>query len=262
MKKEPKKKTIALFMILGLALLLGLISKNLLEEYLADQKNMVVMYFNESIAGLNVGSSVVYEGVTVGKVVKIEIKTDPKTLEFQIPVYVRFASDGDISHMSFSKNVTHREFMDLLIQKGLRARLMTQNLLTGQLMIELLMLPDAPLVYQQKEDHEETKYFEIPTALSPYSNFMRDVEDLPLKQIIFKINNVLETMETNLPAMLQTYTNIAEKVNNHVDKSVPQTNQSLNQLNRTLKDISNAAQSVKNLADYLEQHPDSILKGK
>ncbi len=259
MKKEPKKKTIALFMILGLALLIGLVSKNLLEEYMADQKNMVVMYFSESIAGLNVGSPVVYEGVTVGKVVKIEIKTDPKTLEFRIPVYIRFASDGDISHMSFSKNITHREFMDLLIQKGLRARLTTQNLLTGQLMIELLMLPDAPLVYQQKGD---TKYFEIPTALSPYSNFMRDIEELPLKQIIFKIDSVFEKLDKDLPPVLQSYTNLGQNLNEYVENSVPQTNQSLNQLNRTLKDISNAAQSVKNLADYLEQHPDSILKGK
>lgn len=258
MKKEPKKKTIALFMILGLSLLVGLVSKNLVEEYITDQKNIMVLYFNESILGLNVGSPVVYEGVTVGRVVKIEIKTDPETLEFLIPVYVRFSNNGDISHMSFSENINRRVIMNRLFKKGLRARLATQSMLTGQRMIELVMLPDTPLVYQEKDSNQ----FEIPTALSPYSNFVHDIEELPLKEIILHVNSVFKTLDTDLPDMFKTYTDVGDRLSNYMDKSIPQTNQSLNQLNRTLKDVSNAAQSIKNLADYLEQHPDSILKGK
>ncbi|MBO4295132.1 MAG: MCE family protein, partial [Alphaproteobacteria bacterium] len=88
MKKEPNKKIIALFMIICFALFIGLIVKNLVEQYMVNHRHLVVMYFTESIKGLNVGSPVVYEGVQVGRVVKIEIHTDPKTLEFNIPVYI------------------------------------------------------------------------------------------------------------------------------------------------------------------------------
>lgn len=260
MKKEPKKKTIALFMILGMALLIGLICKNMIEDYMADHKKLVVLYFSESISGLNIGSPVVYEGVTVGKVVKIEIKPDPKTLEFKIPVYIRFASDSDISHMIMSENINRRAFLEILIEKGLRARLASQNILTGQLMIELYMAPSSDIVYHETENQKDV--LEIPTTLSAIGNFAKDVQKLPLRQIVLRFDSVLEKLENELPPLINTYTDVGDKLNRYVDQSVPQTNQSLNQLNRTLKDVSNAAQSIKNLTDYLERHPDSILKGK
>ncbi len=259
MKREPNRKAIALFLIIGLTLLAGLIVKNMVEQYMINHRNLVVLYFTESIKGLNVGSPVVYEGVQVGRVVKIEIKTDPKTLEFKIPVYIRFSQDNDFSHMSFSEDVSRKEFLQLMIDKGLRARLTTQNLLTGQLMIELLMMPNTQAVYV--EDDEE-HYFQIPTTLSTIGNLTKDIQDLPLKQIIWRFDNVLQELEDDLPDLIATYEKVGEKLSQYVNKSIPQTNQSLNQLNQTLKDISGASKSIKNLSDYLERHPDSILKGK
>ena len=264
MKKEPNKKLIGFFMLASLVLLIFLIGKNIVQNYMASKRNLVVMYFSESIAGLNIGSNVVYEGVQVGKVVKIEIKTDPKTLEFSIPVYVRFSQDNDFSHMSFSNRVTRREYLKLLIKKGLRARLDTQNFLTGQLMIDLFWDETSPIIYHVNEsdaDDDGHKILEIPTTLSAFGNFARDIQDLPLKQIIRRFDNVLEKLENDLPGLIKTYETTGTKLGSYLDKSIPQTNQSLNQLNQTLKDISNASKSIKNLTDYLERHPDSILKG-
>ena len=62
--------------------------------------------------------------------------------------------------------------------------------------------------------------------------------------------------------MLSQFSDLGQKLNTYVDKSAPTTNQTLNQIKATLKDVSQAAKSLKNLTDYLEQHPDSILKGK
>lgn len=260
MKREPNRKAIALFLIVGLTLLAGLIVKNMVEQYIINRRNLVVLYFTESIRGLNVGSPVVYEGVTVGKVVKIEIKTDPKTLDFSIPVYIRFLQDNDFSHMTFAENSSRRDFLEMLIDKGLRARLETLNLLTGQLMIDLFMDPNSEPVYHDSEQDE--KRLEIPTTLSAFGNLARGIENLPLKQIIWRFDNVLKELEDSLPDLITTYEKVGEKLNQYVNKSIPQTNQSLNQLNQTLKDISGASKSIKNLSDYLERHPDSILKGK
>jgi len=260
MKREPNRKAIALFLIVGLTLLAGLIVKNMVEQYIINRRNLVVLYFTESIRGLNVGSPVVYEGVTVGKVVKIEIKTDPKTLDFSIPVYIRFLQDNDFSHMTFAENSSRRDFLEMLIDKGLRARLETLNLLTGQLMIDLFMDPNSEPVYHDTEQDE--KRLEIPTTLSAFGNLARGIENLPIKQIIWRFDNVLKELEDSLPDLITTYEKVGEKLNQYVNKSIPQTNQSLNQLNQTLKDISGASKSIKNLSDYLERHPDSILKGK
>jgi len=278
MRKEPNKKLIGLFMVSLLTLLIGLIGHSLLEKYMANTQKMVVLYFSESIKGLNIGSSVVYEGVQVGKVVKIEIRTNPKTLEFSIPVYVQFSQDNDFSHMNFGDKVTRREFLQMLIKKGLRARLANQNFLTGQLMVELFMDPSAPVIYHKEENVKAA--LEIPTTLSAIGNLTRDIQDLPLKQIVWRFDNLLSKLEQELPALISTYTNIGQifeaelpqmfepykqfggQLNAYLQSSAPQTNQSLNQFNQTLKDISSASKSVQDLADYLERHPDSLIKGK
>lgn len=278
MRKEPNKKLIGLFMVSLLTLLIGLIGHSLLEKYMANTQKMVVLYFSESIKGLNIGSSVVYEGVQVGKVVKIEIRTNPKTLEFSIPVYVQFSQDNDFSHMNFGDKVTRREFLEMLIKKGLRARLANQNFLTGQLMVELFMDPSAPVIYHKEENVKAA--LEIPTTLSAIGNLTRDIQDLPLKQIVWRFDNLLSKLEQELPALISTYTNIGQifeaelpqmfepykqfggQLNAYLQSSAPQTNQSLNQFNQTLKDISSASKSVQDLADYLERHPDSLIKGK
>lgn len=259
MQKQPNKKRIAMFIILGILVMGGIILKNITNKIITEKTNLAVMYFNESIKGLNIGSPIVFKGVQVGKVVDIKIITNPATLEFNIPVYVRFAKDGDVSSLSFYKDVNKRDVWQSLIDKGLRARLINQNLLTGQLMIELQMLPDTPIELK-KPIGDNT--LEIPTALSTVAGLSKDLQDLPIKQIVTRLDKILQEFETELPNILPRFADLAEKLNKYADKSAPQTNQTLNQANTTLKDISQAAKSIKNLADYLERHPDSVLKGK
>lgn len=137
----------------------------------------------------------------------------------------------------------------------------------------------APIIYHMEAPGRRTMV-EIPTTLSTIGNITRDIQDLPLKQIVLHFDNVLHIIETDLPKLIETYTKTGEtlnaelpkllesytqtgdELNNYVKGSKPQTNQSLNQLNQTLKDVSNAAKSIQNLTDYLERHPDSIIKGK
>lgn len=261
MQKQPNKRKIAIFVILGFALMLGILLKNVVARLTADQKNMAVMYFSESINGLTVGSPVVFQGVQVGKVVGIEIITDPKTLEFNIPVYVRFSSDNDeIKTFNSRKPASRRAVLHTLINKGLRARLTTQNLLTGQLMIELKMMPNTPIDLKQPENNQTI--FEIPTTLSALGGISKDLQDLPLKQILARADNVLSELEKGVPQVLQSFAKLGDNLNLYTNQSAPQTAQTLNQLNRTLRDVSAASLSVKNLSDYLERHPDALIKGK
>ena len=120
----------------------------------------------------------------------------------------------------------------------------------------------APAIYHVNGDDKEDKTLEIPTTLSAFGNFARDIADLPLKQIIWRFDNLLSKMEEDMPQLIETYQTAGKKLDAYFDKSVPEVNQSLNQFNQTLKDISNASKSIKNLSDYLERHPDSVIKGK
>ncbi len=54
----------------------------------------------------------------------------------------------------------------------------------------------------------------------------------------------------------------AEKSIAAIEGSVGEDSQSIHQLRQTLDDVSAAAESIRLLADYLERHPESLLRGK
>lgn len=270
MSKQVNAKTVGLFIIIGFTVFLGIIAKFTWDKIMPSQDNLFVMYFQESVQGLNVGSPVVLEGVEVGKVSQIELITNSETLDFSIPVYVRFTKIREISNIPFLGTIEKKKMLEDLIRRGLRARLETQNYLTGQLMIELVMLPDSQIILKNASETQDI--LEIPTTLSTIGELSKGFQDLPLREMVNRANRILSTLETQLPVILPqlsqligTLNKTAEKINGFVPRTAQtfeKANQTLNNSNRTLNDISNAAKSMRNLADYLERHPESLLKGK
>ena len=76
MRKEPNKKLIGAFMLSGLAVLLVVFGIFFKEKIFPDKGKILVMYFEESINGLNVGAPVVFKGVQIGKVTAIDLITN------------------------------------------------------------------------------------------------------------------------------------------------------------------------------------------
>ncbi len=280
MSDKVHKKRIGLFLFIGFICLFGIIGTFVIENIMPNNKNLFVMFFNESVKGLNVGSPVVLEGVEVGKVTRISLETNPETLTFSIPVFVRFTQDNRTSSMLKTMFQSHRsreEIINKLIQKGLRARLVTQNFLTGQLMIELVMLPDTPV--KMIETPQTRGLLQIPTVLSTIGELSKGIQDLPLKEMVNKFNNILDILSDRIPVIMPQMSLLGENLNEAVpafvglterlsgtvqklDGQIPNTEQTINHFNMTLDNISRAARSFKNLTDYLERHPEALLKGK
>lgn len=258
MRKKPNEKTIGLFLLIGMISFFGIIGKFMADKIIAQDDSQIIMYFDESVKGLSVGSPVMFKGVEIGKVSKIELRAALENMDFSIPVYARMLPNQDINpwHKSFE---FRKKSVDQFIEKGLRARLATQSYLTGQLMIELEILPKTPIILRhQKQDN----ILEIPTVLSPIGELSKDVKDMPLKQITERINEILGVLEKGLPQILPHFASMSQKMDKLVNKNAPALTDVLTNLNKTLYDISNAAKSFKNVADYLERHPESLIRGK
>ncbi len=255
MRRTPNKKLIGLFMLIGLAILLGTIGVYLKDKLFPSKENIVVMYFEESIKGLDIGSPVVFKGVAIGKVVRISLIADTETLEFSIPVYVQISKSGGLY---FPKQKQDREFiLNELINKGLRARLTTQSYLTGQLMIELEMLPDTKIV--MRRTNINAKFLEIPTVLSTIGALSKDLQALNLKGSVDKFNQFFDELNNDIMPQLQ---NIIGTINKAIEKNPGAAVDTLNNLNRTLENVGEAAKSLRNFADYIERHPEALLQGK
>lgn len=256
MQQKKTYKMVGLFVIIGLAALVGVVLKYASQRFTTNQDDLVVMYFEESIRGLSVGSSVVFKGVEVGKVADISLLADLSDGTFKTPVLVLFDLESNMDIVGNSE-LSERQMFDNLIDKGLRARLISANYLTGQLMIELVMDAKTPAVLRGTG-----KYWEIPTELSSFAMLSQDLEEVPLRETLSRLGNIIQDLEENLPQILKNMAQVTQKVDKALDKKSGEASKSMQGFNTAMEEISKTSRSIKNLTDYLERHPEALLMGK
>lgn len=110
-----------------------------------------VLHFEDSVRGLTVGAPVEFKGIKVGSVTDVRLEYDEKTASFRIPVQVEIEPERIAARGEQLKRAS-REVFESMIKRGLRARLQSGNLLTGQLFVDLVMQPKAPLKRGEKNE--------------------------------------------------------------------------------------------------------------
>ena len=257
---KPKEKLIGLFAIVSISMFIAIILMILGDRIFDDNDERIVMYFEESIKGLNVGSPVVFRGVEIGKVSKIELIYGELDDNFNIPVFVKFNKENTIREENLKEIENKLTILQTWIDRGLRARLSGRNLLTGQLSIELEILPETEAIYRSKRKND--KLIEIPTVVSPIGALSKGLQDLPIRQALRSINVLLEAINKDMPSILDNTSAITKTINRSFNSDVGKMAITINNLNKTLNDISETAKSIKSFTDYLERHPEALLKGK
>ena len=232
-----------------------------------------VMYFGESVRGLNLGAPVMLRGIPIGKVTEITLQIDDATADIRIPVVVEIEPDR-IVKINTVGNMTVDQRVGRLVAKGLRAQLQTGSLLTGQLYIALDLFPESKVVMHKND----TGYLEFPTtpnALTQMTNsahaIMDKIAKLPLETMTTEINKTLESLQGTSKAATDTLVTAngtlagADKTMSsaqHVLSTLEPGSSTQYELNQLLKELTQSAASVRQLTDYLEEHPDSLIRGK
>ena len=233
----------------------------------------VVMYFNESVRGLTIGAPVLLRGIPIGKVTGINLEIDGKTGQINIPVVVEVEPDRIII-LNKQVNRTVKENIAQLVANGLRAQLQTGSLLTGQLFIGLDLFPKSKIVTHPNN----TGYLEFPTTpgtmnqiINSAQAVMDKISKLPLETMTTEINKTLESLQGTTKAATKTL-DTATGTLSSADKTMSSAQHVLStlepgsttqyELNQLLQELTQTASSVKQLADYLEEHPDSLIRGK
>lgn len=256
MQQNKKYRMVGLFVVVGFLCFIGIILNYVSQNFIMNKNDLVVMYFEESIQGLSVGSAVVLQGVEIGQVNKIKLVPDLQDGTFKTPVYVLFDKQK-ISSYRCHDHMNNRQILKYLIGKGLRAQLISANYLTGQLMIQLSMDPGQPIIL-----HGNEQYLEIPTELSAFAKFSKDLKQIPLHESLIRLGNVLVDLDNNLPSILKNISQITQKVNHMMNHQTGGLSDTIKNLNTTLEEITKASLAIKNLTDYLERHPEAIIRGK
>lgn len=144
-----------------------------------------VVYFDESIHGLDLGSPVKLRGVRVGRVVDLNIRYDEKTNHSVVAVVCEFSKDKVTDTKGTAINVASREELQLLVNRGLRAQLGVLGLATGLLFVELDFFD--PKEYPADNRTTELKYIAVPAVPSAISEFQASASEIlaNLKKVDF-----------------------------------------------------------------------------
>jgi len=289
-----------------------------------------VMFFEGSVKGLSIGAPVIFRGVRVGSVMDIFMYFDGKDLSVRIPVLVELGEGkveavnmGSVKEIQEGPIAASPPIMEEMIKRGLRAQLQMQSFVTGQLLIALDFYPNTPALMMGAMN----EYHEIPTIPTPLQTISRKLEDIPLEQMIARLNSSLDGIDRllNAPELAESIANLnqalkeiqnlvrnvdgrieplsagiqeavkdysklakdmgrrieplasggdealksigfavrrADKVLGKLEGLFSEDSLTMVELKSTLKEFSAAARSIRLWADYLERHPEALIRGK
>jgi paraquat-inducible protein B len=263
------------------------------------RKIPVISYFPGSVKGLAPGSEVTMHGLHVGQVTEVKLEYDRSKDIVVAPVRYEVEPER-ITGIGQRIYKTDQESVEAVLKKGLRASLQSASLITGQQVVALDFVTDAPPVPVTKEGED----FVLPTVegggfaglASSANDLLGKVNQIPFDQIGNSLNGILKSVNdmtqgpqlkkalTDLSAMIASAQAMVQRLDT---KQLPQLTSDLEKtltsanklvlsldsgygdntkfnrdLDRLMAQTTDAVRSMRALADLLARHPEALIKGR
>lgn len=244
----------------------------------------VRMVFPGNTRGLGVGAPIETLGVEVGRVAALRLRHDPARQRFSVEV------DADLYPRRLGLSGQPgmpddpRGLMKLLVERGLRAQLRNGSLLTGQMYVGLDFLQrDNPAATLDASAARPT----LPTVPSAFGNLQPQLMAIVKRLSNVKFDEIGSDLQGTLRAATGTLKQLtpeaqaaladvrrtlerAQGTLGNADRSLQQLDRNLTgddaalqrNANQTLDELQRTAHALRALADYLQRHPESLLRGK
>jgi paraquat-inducible protein B len=241
------------------------------------------MVFDGSVRGLGVGSPIDFLGIEIGNVQAVRLEYDRKQHRFPVevsadiyPLRLGAVREAAVPDPSVDEAARDLALLKRLVENGLRAQARTGNLLTGQMYVALDFFPKNG----QRTLDTTQPVPGVPTVAGTLADIQPQIADIvakinkvPFDQIGQNLNQTLEQAQQTIKQLRPE----AQKSLAEVQKTLESVQQSLGRIDRnlldpgapiqrnaeqTMIDLQRAAQSLRVLTDYLQRHPESLLRGK
>jgi paraquat-inducible protein B len=234
--------------------------------------------FDGSVRGLDVGAPVEMSGIKIGRIVDVHLVLDAEKKTVTVPVLCEIDLDR-VGIINLSPEQIRQFGSDDLSQKlvelGMRAQLRTSSLLTGSLFVALDFFPDAPPAKIELSG----SYPKIPTVPSTMDSITRSINRtldkvaaLPLDDLV---KSVRETLEAAQLLMRNTDTRVGPLITSlrqtsdeatlalkSVNSGYGRDSELRGELITVLRQLTETMKSINSLANYVQQHPESFVRGK
>jgi paraquat-inducible protein B len=253
-----------------------------------------VVQFDESVRGLSPGAPVEFRGMRVGTVSDVGLQLDVATESVRIPVTIEIEPQR-ITFTGSAKDNPYDDtpyvLMEKLVERGLRAQLQPGNLLTGQMLVDLGFHPNAaPAKLDRSGEYPEIPSVpsEMDALTASASGILTKLAALPLTELVQDLRSTVQNVDAlvssprtaeTLEALKVTATELQTVVQTidqqlgpllaqaqgtlaSADAMVGSNSQTRYDLDSMLKELAGAARSIRVLTDYLERHPEALIRGK
>ncbi len=205
---------------------------------LFKRKILWVSFFDGTVGGLSEGAPVNFRGVRVGTVTRVALRIDAEQLTARIPVYFEIDPDG-IAWVG----ETPMPSVARAVAAGLRAKLTMQSFVTGQMQMELDLLPDTPANLVGADIGVP----EIPSIPSDFEALKQKLSDLPLEELVMSLNRAANGIEqlVGAPELRETMQSLALAL---IELQSLLANVNL-EAQPLMQDLAAAARSLRNMSD-------------
>ena len=260
----------------------------------------VRMVFSESLRGLEAGAPIDLLGIELGTVRDIALHLDPARQRFAMTVsadvYPRRMGvvRGQFQPPPGATGPRDALLLAQLVEQGLRAQVRSGNLLTGRLYVALDFIPQRGKDAARARIDTSAEVLTLPTVAgslndmqSQLSETLERLSKVRFDEIASGLKDTLKSASgagTALQLTLQGADATIRRLTPEAQRSLAELQQTLaaaqralgsaernvadvdaplqRQAGQTLAELQRAAQAMRVLADYLQRHPESLLRGK
>ena len=193
MAKKVNRKMIGGFVVVAVGILAASIAI-LGSGDMFRERIQFVLYFEDSIKGLNAGAPVLTKGVKTGTVKQILVRTFMDDLTSTVAVFIEIYPESFVVVTPSDQHLNPLDSLPELINNGLRAQLVSQSMVTGQLSIEFVMRPDTPANLKKLDEG----ILEIPTIPSTLSKLEKQLQQIDIEEMYLRLTSILDSVDSSL----------------------------------------------------------------
>jgi paraquat-inducible protein B len=246
-----------------------------------------VAEFDGNQRGLIPGVPVELEGNEIGEVQEAHLKYDEH--RHTLLTRVTFGIDPDRVKIEDMKRPTGADprdavkaWLKTLVDHGLRAQVTSSSLLTGQRLVALDMTTEAPPArIRQSGDALEfptTSSGDLSEILQSMRGILQNLDRATsgpqlghalqsLDQTLTRLDNITRDVEPDIKSLVKSLRDTADAAQGTLSTVQSMMGNNANgsvntDLPKVMRELAEAARSVRELADYLDRHPESLLRGR
>lgn len=247
-----------------------------------------VTYFESSVRGLARGAPVEFFGIQVGTVSSVALELNPATGDARVRVRLEVQPERIMTQDEVKTDDTV-ESTRRLVQRGMRAQLQTASYLTGQRVVALDFVSNARPADVTMEGDDivlPSQGGGLDNILVAASDIAGKLDRLPLDQIGQNLNSALHSASgamnsvqdlvkradvgltptlkrlPEITAGLQDAVAKAGRTFGSIEASYGNNSQFQRELERAMTQVGDTARSIRLLADFLDRHPEALVRGR